>query len=272
MAAAPSMRRVRSSDDLRRKSAASSRTIGQKIASEIGPQFVILPTNPIAVFWELFSTQTGHVTCGAGVAFSRCDIFACSVAADDLRGDDHAVCHFLREGQHGRRLACGRNHSNDLVWAGRPCVLQLRVRWAATWGRMECHAVAQLERVRCRVWCSAPSYVDPHGHVITSRKKIIVRYLTSYFIVDIVSLLPFDIMLDGDSTSKVRTACCQSMPCCAFWNLVATRTTASNSAVPLRQIARLARVIRLLRLLRLTKLFKYAALCGRGGVTNALVL
>ena len=47
------------------------------------------------------------------------------------------------------------------------------------------------------------SYVDPHGHVITSRRKITMKYLRTYFVIDVVSLLPFDLILQGNSAAKV---------------------------------------------------------------------
>jgi hypothetical protein len=48
--------------------------------------------------------------------------------------------------------------------------------------------------------------VDLHGHVVTSRRKILVNYLKTFFVIDLVALLPFDYMMGGNDDSKVGRA------------------------------------------------------------------
>ena len=46
-------------------------------------------------------------------------------------------------------------------------------------------------------------YVDAEGHVVISRRKITMKYLKTFFIIDVVALLPFDAMLTEGDEAKV---------------------------------------------------------------------
>ena len=73
------------------------------------------------------------------------------------------------------------------------------------------------------------TYTDSTNNEVTSHKKIAIRYLKGWFIIDLISCLPFDIMIPGHSSFNILT-----------------------------RIMRTSRMYKLLRLLRILKVIKMA--------------
>ena len=71
------------------------------------------------------------------------------------------------------------------------------------------------------------TYTDSDNQEVTSHKRIAIRYLKGWFIVDIISCLPFDVMISGQSSFNI-----------------------------LPRILRVSRIYKLIRLLRILKILK----------------
>jgi hypothetical protein len=71
--------------------------------------------------------------------------------------------------------------------------------------------------------CFFSAYTDYEDNVVKNRKKIISKYLSGWFIIDIVSVLPISSFADAASNGKINN------------------------------LARLTRIPKLYRLIRLTK-------------------
>ena len=72
-------------------------------------------------------------------------------------------------------------------------------------------------------------YTDSTNNEVTSHKKIAIRYLKGWFIIDLLSCLPFDLMVPGQANFNILT-----------------------------RIMRTSRMYKLLRLLRLLKVLNIA--------------
>ena len=82
---------------------------------------------------------------------------------------------------------------------------------------------------------------------ITDRRKIIITYLSGWFIIDLSSILPFDTVLSTYNMGKLTM--CNSEAC------LPPQQCGSKANVLLR-VPKITKALRGLRLLRLVKVFK----------------
>lgn len=75
------------------------------------------------------------------------------------------------------------------------------------------------------------AYYSPYLELITSRKQIAKKYVTGWFLIDVMSILPIELLADSINTNF-------------------------NSIIRFARMGKLARLIRLTKLLRLLKIFR----------------
>lgn len=81
------------------------------------------------------------------------------------------------------------------------------------------------------ILCFFTTYTDGYKQIeITSHKKIAYQYLTSWFVVDVLSIFPFDAILEGNANA--------------------------NALIRVARIGKMYKVIRLFRLVKILKLVK----------------
>ena len=82
------------------------------------------------------------------------------------------------------------------------------------------------------VWlCFITTYTDSYKQIeITNHKMIARQYLTGWFVIDVMSIFPFDVVLEGNSNA--------------------------NSLIRVARIGKMYKVIRLFRLIKILKLVK----------------
>jgi len=78
----------------------------------------------------------------------------------------------------------------------------------------------------------ASAYMDEHNELVESWKKIACSYIKSWFFIDLLAVLPFDIIMSTMSTGK------------------------ANSFIRIARVSKLYKLVKITRLLRLMKIAK----------------
>lgn len=104
------------------------------------------------------------------------------------------------------------------------------------------------------ILCTA--YFDSDGLIVTDRRKIAVRYLLRWFIVDLFAALPLGALQYATTCTAVAPAQLALMLVC-WWSVDLFFPDIGDGSNRLGRATRVPRAIRIFRLLRLMKLSKY---------------
>ncbi|KAL4471127.1 hypothetical protein ABPG72_006508 [Tetrahymena utriculariae] len=98
------------------------------------------------------------------------------------------------------------------------------------------------------------TYYDDDNQLVKSRKVVIINYLKSWFIVDLICCIPIDLILEQFSSTSQDTYSTDNI---SNNNVQSSSSSLSNQKLKFLKLAKIPRLYRILKIIKLIKMAKY---------------